>query len=127
MMARHRRMSKALAALPLLWLGCGVGTTACPDLAAANFSVTVVDASSGQRICDATVSATDTASGSSMALSPFGGSTDCTYSGGFYERTGTFSLTAQKTGYLSVTQSGVVVTKGVCNVITVPLTIRLSK
>jgi hypothetical protein len=121
-------MNKSLLALMLLAVGCGgSGSTACPALAAANFGVTVVDASSGQRICDATVSATETSSGSSMALTPFGGSSDCTYSGGFYERAGTFSLSVQKSGYVTATQSGVVVTKGVCNVSTVPLTIRLSK
>lgn len=107
--------------------GCGLGATACPDLAAANFNVTVLDAATSQRICDATVSATDTSTGTTMSLSSFGGSADCTYSGGFYERPGTFSLTAQKSGYLAITQSGVTVVKGQCNVIGVPLTLKLSK
>ena len=107
--------------------GCGLGATACPDLAAANFTVTVLDAATSQRICDATVTATETSTGTTMSLSSFGGSADCTYSGGFYERAGTFSISVQKSGYVTATQSGVVVTKGVCNVSTVPLTIRLSK
>ena len=106
--------------------GCGLGATACPDLAAANFTVTVLDAATSQRICDATVTATETSTGSTMNLVAFGGA-DCTYSGGFYERPGTFSLTAQKSGYLAITQSGVTVVKGQCNVIGVPLTLKLSK
>ena len=43
--------------------GCGLGATACPDLAAANFTVTVLDAATSQRICDATVTATETSTG----------------------------------------------------------------
>ena len=62
-----------------------------------------------------------------MSLSSFGGTADCTYSGGFYERAGTFSLTAQKSGYAAITQSGVTVVKGQCNIIGVPLTLKLSK
>ena len=107
--------------------GCGLGATACPDLAAANFTVTVLDAATSQRICDATVTATETSTGTTMSLSSFGGSADCTYSGGFYERAGTFSLTAQKSGYLAITQSGVTVVKGQCNIIGVPLTLKLTK
>ena len=52
--------------------GCGLGATACPDLAAANFTVTVLDAATSQRICDATVTATETSTGTTMSLSSFG-------------------------------------------------------
>ncbi|HMY59744.1 MAG TPA: carboxypeptidase-like regulatory domain-containing protein [Pseudomonadota bacterium] len=110
-------------------LGCG-GTsdgTACPAIAASNFTVTVTDAVTSARICDATVSATDSSTGGSMNLMVFGGATDCAYSGGFYERPGTFTLTAQKSGYLPTTMPNVVVTKGVCNVTPAQVTLKLGK
>lgn len=96
--------------------GDGGPGTACPAIAAANFNVTVTDKTTGQRICDATVEATDSATLEKATLSVFGGATDCAYSGGFYERPGTFSVTASKAGYTSQTQMGIKVVKGVCNV-----------
>lgn len=124
-------MKRALFGLLLAAQATGCGGlpdgTACPAIAAANFTVTVTDQTTGARICDATVSALDTSSGSSMNLMAFGGATDCTYSGGFYERPGTFTLTASKSGYLSTTQPNVVVTKGTCNVMSVQVSLKLGK
>ena len=68
---------------------------------------------------DATVSATETSSGSSMALTPFGGRLDRTVpQRRLYERAGTFSILAVEVRLYVIAphQSGVVVTKGVCNV-----------
>lgn len=98
---------------------------ACAAIAAANFNITVTDKASGLRICDATVEATDVASSEKAKLSAFGGSSDCAYSGGFYERPGTFTLTVSKSGYTTQTQMGIKIEKGVCNVTPAQLTIQL--
>lgn len=98
---------------------------ACPAIAAANFSVVVTDKVSGARICDATVEATDATTGDKAKLDAFGGSSDCAYSGGFYSRAGTFSLTASKAGYTTQTKTGVKVEAGVCTVVTAQVSIAL--
>ncbi|HNN93371.1 MAG TPA: carboxypeptidase-like regulatory domain-containing protein [Pseudomonadota bacterium] len=98
---------------------------ACPAIAAANFNVVVLDKASGKRICDATVEATDSATSEKVKLDVFGSSTDCAYSGGFYERPGTFSLSVSKTGYTAQTQTGIKVEKGVCNVVSAQVTFSL--
>lgn len=111
-----------------LMSGCGGDPgpgMACPAIAAANFSVVVTDKATGRRICDATVEATDTASGDKAKLDVFGGSTDCAYSGGFYSRPGTFSLTVSKAGYTTQTQTGVKVEAGVCTVTPAQVSIAL--
>ena len=109
-------------------LGCG-GTsdgTACPAIAASNFTVTVTDAVTSARICDATVSATDSSTGGSMNLMVFGGATDCAYSGGFTNARHLHPDRA-KSGYLPTTMPNVVVTKGVCNVTPAQVTLKLGK
>ena len=117
-----------IVAVGAVGAACDVpGGQACPAIAAANFNITVVDAVTSQRICDATIVATETSTGSTMNLMAFGSGADCGYSGGFYERPGTFSLAASKTGYLTTTHSGVVITKGVCNINPVTLTLKLGK
>lgn len=111
-----------------LMSGCGGDPgpgMACPAIAVANFSVVVTDKANGRRICDATVEATDAASGDKAKLDVFGGSTDCAYSGGFYSRPGTFTLTASKAGYTPQTQTGVKVEAGVCSVTPAQVSIAL--
>lgn len=114
-----------LGLLPIL-ASCGGSPVACPTIAAANFTVVVTDAATGQRICDATVTAQDSATSESASLSVNGGASDCGYSGGFYERPGTFTITATKTGYLSASKSGVAVTKGECNVVSAQVALQLT-
>lgn len=127
-----RRMTAAVvrllafcAAPTLLACGGDPGGQACPAIAAANFNVTVIDKVSGLRICDATVEATEAASGEKATLMSTGTSSSCTYSGGFYERPGTFSLTVSKAGFTAQTKSDVFVTKGVCNVTAAQVTFQL--
>ena len=98
---------------------------ACPAIAAANFNVVVLDKASGKRICDATVEATDNATSEKVTLGAYGSSTDCGYSGGFYDRPGTFSIAVSKTGYIAQTQTGIKVEKGVCNVVSAQVTFSL--
>ena len=120
-------LTAALASSMSLF-GCGGDGgpgTACPAIAAANFTITVTDKTSGARICDARVEATDTATMEKATLSSFGGASDCSYSGGFYERPGTFDVTVSKTGYTSQTKTAIKITKGVCNVTPAQLTFSL--
>lgn len=76
------------ALLPLL-SACGgddPGGVACPAIAAASLGVTVLDAVSSARICDATVTANDGTT--SYSLMAGGDTSNCTYVGPF-ERAGT--------------------------------------
>lgn len=112
----------------LLFGACGpVGSgTDCTNEAAANFSIIVLDTATSQRVCDATVSATDEKTGETQRLTGFGTAGSCSYSGGFYERVGTFSISASKSGYVSDTKSGVVVRSGVCHIEPVNLTLKIT-
>ena len=112
--------------LPLL-SACGgddPGGVACPAIAAASLGVTVVDAVSSARLCDATVTANDGTT--SYTLMAGGDTSNCTYVGPF-ERAGTFSITVTRAGYLMGQKTGVVVTKGVCNVTQQNVTVSLTK
>ena len=114
------------ALLPLL-SACGgddPGGVACPAIAAASLGVTVLDAVSSARICDATVTANDGTT--SYTLMAGGDTSNCTYVGPF-ERAGTFSITVTRAGYLMGQKTGVVVTKGVCNVTQQNVTVSLTK
>ncbi len=122
-----KRMLSGLL-LALFAGGCGgPDGTACPAIAKSNFTVTVTDTTTGQRICDATVSATEVGTGSMMNLMPFGGAADCTYSGGYYESPGTFNITASKSGYVPSTQLNVVVSKATCGIDTAMVSLKLGK
>lgn len=112
--------------MPLL-AACGgddPGGVACPAIAAASLGVTVLDAVSSARICDATVTANDGTT--SYTLMTGGDTSNCTYVGPF-ERAGTFSITVTRAGYLMGQKTGVVVTKGVCNVTQQNVTVSLTK
>ncbi len=123
-----KRMLSGLL-LALFAGGCGGGPdgTACPAIAKSNFTVTVTDTSTGLRICDATVSATEVGTGSMMNLMAAGGAADCTYSGGFYESPGTFNITASKSGYIPSTQFNVVVAKATCGIEPAMVSLKLGK
>lgn len=119
---------RSLALLSLL-AGCGGGDgggVLCPAIAAADFVVIVTDAATSQRVCDATVTARDNASGDTATLSVNGDASNCSYSGGFYERTGTFTLTATKSGFKDASKSDVSVTKGTCNVVSAQVALQLT-
>jgi hypothetical protein len=96
----------------------------CTAIAVEALVVTVVDASSGPRICDAKVVVID---GSfSEDLRPFGSGQDCTYSGPT-ERAGTYEIRATRAGYETGTMNGVRVTRDECHVIPVMVSIQLRK
>jgi hypothetical protein len=87
-------------------------------------AVTVQDASTGRRVCDAQVTAV---SGSYReTLVALGPSEDCSYAGAG-ERAGVYEVTASKAGYSSTTASNVRVDSDVCHVIPVRVTIDLKK
>jgi hypothetical protein len=96
----------------------------CTAIAVDALAVTVVDASSGQRLCDAKVLAVD---GSfSEELRAFGSAQECTFSGPT-ERAGVYELRVTRPGYESASITGVRVTRDVCHVIPVKVTVQLKK
>ena len=106
-----------LLIIPALLAACGDGDDeqSCTALAAASLAVVVTDATTSQRICDATVVATD-AQGTDYDLDAWASTSDCSYVGP-YERDGAFSITVSKTGFTTQTMQGVNVTKGACHVV----------
>jgi len=119
-------LSLLAAAAFLSLAGCDKPTEprVCTAIAVDALVVTVVDASSGQRICDAKVTAID---GSfSEDLRPFGSGQDCTYSGPT-ERAGLYEIRATRTGYETLTTNAIRVTRDECHVIPVMVTIQLRK
>jgi hypothetical protein len=115
----------SIAAMAFLGLaGCDKPTEprVCTAIAVDALVVTVVDASSGQRICDAKVTAIDGTF--SEDLRPFGSGQDCTYSGPT-ERAGVYQIRSSKPGYEAATVNDVRVTRDECHVIPVMVTIQL--
>jgi hypothetical protein len=85
-------------------------------------SVTVQDKATGQRICDAQVTAV---SGSYReTLEPRGPSAECAYAGAG-EREGVYALSAARTGYTPATKSNVRVDADRCHVIPARATLEL--
>ena len=107
------------AAEALVLPGCG-----CSDIAVPGLSVTVVDAASGARICDAIVTATDGSHTETLAL--FGAGDGCQYFGA-YERSGTYAVEASSAdgGGRTGSMPNVVVTGGTCHVSTRAVTVTL--
>jgi len=115
-------LAAALSSVP----GCENPTEppVCTAIAVDALVVTVVDASSGQRLCDANVVAVD---GSfSEELRGFPAAPDCTYSGPT-ERAGIYDVRATRAGYETGEITGVRVNRDVCHVITVRLTVQIKK
>ncbi len=107
-------------------IGCDKPTEppVCTAVAVDALVVTVVDASSGQRLCDAKVLAID---GSfSEELRAFGSGQECTYSGPT-ERAGVYEIRVTRAGYEPASITGVRVTRDVCHVIPVKVTLSLKK
>lgn len=95
----------------------------CPPYIAAGLSVTVANAESNEPICDALVTARD-GSYSETLMPGFG----CRYSGAI-ERAGTYSVSAERTGFASALTSDLTVvrTGGDCpHVRTVDVALRLA-
>jgi hypothetical protein len=96
----------------------------CTAVAVQALDVTVLDATSRQRICDATVVAVD---GAFLAtLQSFGTEADCVHAGPT-ERSGVYEVRVSKPGYAPATVSNVRVAEDECHVIPVQLTISLSR
>jgi hypothetical protein len=114
------------AALCLTLPGCeaALEPRVCTLIAVEALTVTVVNAATGQRICDATVTATE---GAYIAdLRPFGPGTDCSYSGPT-ERAGRYEVHVSRSGYEAVLRRDVIVTADECHVIPVRLDFDLSR
>ena len=97
---------------------------ACTAVAVQALNVTVLDAASRQRICDATVVAVD---GAFLAtLRSFNAEADCVYAGPT-ERAGVYEVRVSRPGYQPSTVSNVRVTEDECHVIPVLLTVNVSR
>jgi hypothetical protein len=94
----------------------------CTAIAVDALTVTVTDAATGLRICDATVTATDGAF--SAELQGFGPGPDCSYSGPT-ERAGRYEVRATRAGYEVAVRTGVTVTADECHVIPVRVAVDL--
>lgn len=106
-----------LIILSLMVFSCGKDgppEVACTLEARLGLSVVVLNSQSGARICDATVTATD-GSYSETLTNHFGNTANCTYSGAS-ERAGSYSITAEKTGFAEQTQDNIVVLEGECHI-----------
>jgi hypothetical protein len=117
--------ARVLVAFPLTLVvapaGVAVPGCGCSDEARWGLSITVTDASSGGRICDASIVATD---GSySETLTEVGGSGSCVYVGAS-ERSGTYDLAVSR-GSRTASATNVVVPNGTCHVTTQMVNIAL--
>lgn len=120
-----RPVDLAVALAAVIGLGGCDGPTEpriCTAIAVDALVVTVTDAATGQRICDATVVAVDGSFGAE--LRPFPAGAECTYSGPT-ERAGTYEVRVSKGGYEPAVQTGVRVTADECHVIPVRVAVQL--
>jgi len=130
MIATHRSLPIiiALAVFATGSVGCNeqpnpqAPNGACTAQFVYGLAVTVQDRVTGQRICDAQVTAM---SGSYReTLDPRGPAESCTYAGAG-ERRGVYDLIASKSGYISTSQSNIRVDADECHVIPVRVTLEL--
>jgi hypothetical protein len=106
--------------------GCGRDDLmgACTAIAVPALDVVVLDGSTGDRICDATVLAVE---GSfSSVLDPFPPGPTCSYSGP-HERPGVYEVSVTKAGYQPAAERNVRVTADECHVVTRQLTLTLAR
>ena len=99
------------------------GPIVCTAIAVPALAVTVVDAATGARVCDADVVAVEGAF--REALMGFGDASSCTYSGPF-ERPGAYTVQVTRAGYQPATASARV-TADECHVQTQRVTVALSR
>jgi hypothetical protein len=95
----------------------------CPILTS-TLTVVVVDAVNGADVCDATVTASSGAT--TLTLTMYGNPATCAYSAGQPPPPpGTYTINVTAPNYLSVTQTGVVITQDSCGTeaptVTIPL------
>jgi hypothetical protein len=104
--------------------GAGAGVI-CTMEARSSFAVTVVDSTSGTTIrSGAAVRVTDGAFSDTLVAPSSGGTA---YSGGVYERPGTYTVAVTHRDYRPWQRSGITVTKDECHVQTAQVTARLQK
>ena len=94
----------------------------CTAIAVSSLNVTVRDAATSARVCDATVTAI--LGSAAYELRRSGSPEACTYSGP-EERAGTFEVRVTRPGYFPVAVTNVQVAADVCHVIPVSLTVDL--
>ena len=118
------RTDPRILALCVLMTGCGQSPDPrfCTAIAVDAMTVTVTDAATGQRICDATVIAIDGAF--SADLRPFASGPECSYSGPT-ERAGRYEVRVTRSGYETAVRRDVTVTADECHVIPVLLSFAL--
>jgi len=106
--------------------GCSSPTDpiVCTAIAVDALVVTVVDATTGQRICDAKVVAVDGSFSEELRL--FGSPPECTYSGPT-ERAGRYDVRATRAGYEPASTTGVRVTRDECHVVPVRVIIQMPR
>ena len=122
---RSRAAARALALLALFLGGCEDPVTprVCTAIAVDALNVTVLDAATGLRVCDARVSAIDGSFSVELRANP---GPECSYSGPT-ERPGRYQVEATRSGYETAVVRDVAVTADECHVIPVALTVRLNK
>jgi hypothetical protein len=97
----------------------------CTAIAVSSLNVTVRDAASGARICDATVVAIQP--GERFELMRFPETPDaCTYSGP-WERAGVFEVRVERAGYQPAAVTGIRVSADECHVIPVAVAVDLRR
>ena len=96
----------------------------CTAIAVSSLNVTVRDAATAQRVCDAAVTAV--LAGTTYELRRAGSAEACTYAGP-EERAGAFEVRVSRAGYAPAVVSNVQVTADVCHVIPVSLTVDLRR
>ena len=88
-------------------------------------SITVTDAQTSAKICDATVVIRDGDYTETLMVVPFANASDCTFVGAG-ERSGSYTIDVTKTGFAAQTVA-VTVKAGECHVVAEALTVDLQK
>ena len=126
-MNRTMRLAFLLPSLSAL-AACGdvssPGPVICTAIAVSSLNVTVRDAATSARVCDATVTAV--LAGAAFELRRSGSPETCTYAGP-EERAGVFEVRVSRAGYAPSVVSSVQVGADECHVIPVPLTVDLRR
>lgn len=95
----------------------------CTMEARSSFAITVVDSVSGQNLAPGATVRVTAGAFSDTLTTPGPGAT--AYSGGVYERPGTYTVAVTRPGYLPWQRSGVAVGRDECHVIPYQTTVRL--
>lgn len=116
-------MKRALVATCALACACGAPNAECTDEAVAGITAYVIDSTSGDPICDATVTLVDGSyTETAREISPDSG--NCYYAGAF-ERAGTYDVNVSAPNKNDVTDANVVVSQGACHVLPQTVTIEM--